>query len=163
MQAEFETILEKALDAAVDIADNRFSADTQNDVKALRDAILVANQAFENLLTPPKVAEIAEILRGGGQMTSLLSYDCRKTAWHPFFSQTDSPPPPSIKIEEKRKGAGGVTSPGLSYPSRPLPAKPWPPTRPFSSTSGQDHPARGAVVLSATPRAERCKKRGGKT
>ena len=77
MQAEFETILEKALDAAVDIADNRFSADTQNDVKALRDAILVANQAFENLLTPPKVAEIAEILRGGGQMTSLLSYDCR--------------------------------------------------------------------------------------
>jgi len=49
------------------IVDNRFSEDTQNDIEALRDAIISANDAFESLLTPPKVAEIAEILRGERQ------------------------------------------------------------------------------------------------
>lgn len=46
------------------IADNRFADETQDDLKALRDAIISANDAFESLLTSQKVNEIAEILRG---------------------------------------------------------------------------------------------------
>lgn len=49
------------------ITDNRFADDTQNGLKALRDAIVKANQSFEGLLTPEKVDEINEILREGGR------------------------------------------------------------------------------------------------
>lgn len=49
------------------VVDNRFSQDTQDGIKALRDAILAANRAFEDLLTAPKVAEIAEIVREVGR------------------------------------------------------------------------------------------------
>jgi len=45
------------------VVDSRFAQDTQDDIKALRDAILQANKAFEDLLTPPKVAELNQILR----------------------------------------------------------------------------------------------------
>ncbi|MDD3492007.1 MAG: hypothetical protein PHU95_01185 [Candidatus Thermoplasmatota archaeon] len=47
------------------IVDNRFAQDTQDSLKALRDAILATNQAFEGLLTPPKVAELRQILQDG--------------------------------------------------------------------------------------------------
>lgn len=46
------------------IVDARFSTDTQDSMKSLRDAIVQANRAFESLLSPPKVDEIEKILQG---------------------------------------------------------------------------------------------------
>jgi len=47
------------------VVDNRFAQETKDSLKALRDAIVAANKAFEALLTPKKVAELNEIVKGG--------------------------------------------------------------------------------------------------
>ena len=105
------------------VVDNRFAQDTKNDVEALRNAILAANQAFENLLTPPKVAEIAEILRGGGPMTSLLPSGSCKTLPHQFFSFPQGFFPPEGKPPQKAERSRRRHVSWFILPKPPAPRK----------------------------------------
>lgn len=58
LQAALSTLYEYV------ICDNRFSIETQNDMRALRNAIVAANEMFDELLTSEKITELNEILRG---------------------------------------------------------------------------------------------------